>query len=256
MKGCEGHGLAADPIHIDLHHEVPDYPQVSRNLDLRYYHVERTLNENPGYCPGQHTIPESLATNAIWEGFETALMMQILEEPGGYFVDFGANIGWYTVIAGKLKHPVIAIEADEVIGSALAKNVEVNNIADYVQICDGWVGPDTEELDTHGMGAPIRLLKSDVEGAEGEVMRVCYNLFNEGMVEYAILELTPVFTTWDYVKLMLDRTMDCGYELRIMPDKGFDVIKFANDPMRATLEHDGKIDKDQVMGLLIRKDLL
>ena len=50
---------------------------------------------------------------------------------GGKFIDAGAYIGWYSLIASKIVGPegeVIAIEADPYNAERLRRNIELNNI--------------------------------------------------------------------------------------------------------------------------------
>ncbi|HVM32248.1 MAG TPA: FkbM family methyltransferase [bacterium] len=83
-----------------------------------------------------------LATREIYEPLETRLLLENLEK-GQTFVDIGANIGYYTLLAARQVGPqgrVLAFEPDPDNFKLLQKNVETNgygNVALFNQaLCD------------------------------------------------------------------------------------------------------------------------
>lgn len=255
-RGCGSHSVGVEPVELNMDHPVRDWPDLKHKFDLVFYGLERSFLEVPGYCPACDTLFLSLGISGAWEAFDTALFSDILDRGDeGVVLDFGANIGWYSVLAAKMGYPVLAVEADLEISKALEANIEANSVSDFVQVVNGFVDDKTPMLPVDG--APrVRILKSDVEGLEGEVLRVCMNLFDAGMVDYAIIELTPVFSNWDSTKARVDEVMELGYELRIVPDKGFPTKKFSEDPLGSTMGYMNEDIGDQSMGLLIRGDLV
>src|ERR1051325_5097791 len=76
----------------------------------------------------QDFIQRYLYFFGVWEPDITAWVRSALK-PGDYFVDVGANIGYYTVLAARLVRPngkVIAIEAAEWIHDVLKKHIALN----------------------------------------------------------------------------------------------------------------------------------
>ena len=72
-----------------------------------------------------------LLANGVYEPETTALLMKALN-PGSVFVDVGANIGIFTVLAAKRVGPsgtVIAIESSPKIFPYLHKNVSLNSLS-------------------------------------------------------------------------------------------------------------------------------
>ncbi len=77
-----------------------------------------------------------LATNEFYEPTETALLKKELKK-GEIFVDIGANIGYYTLIAARLVGPrgkVYAFEPDPVNFRLLEKNIEQNGYLNVVLV--------------------------------------------------------------------------------------------------------------------------
>ncbi|MBI5316145.1 MAG: FkbM family methyltransferase [Nitrospirae bacterium] len=70
-------------------------------------------------------ISEKIRRSGMWEPFETILILSLLS-PGDQFIDIGANIGWYTILAalrvGERGH-VFAFEPDKANFEILCANV-------------------------------------------------------------------------------------------------------------------------------------
>jgi FkbM family methyltransferase len=121
-------------------------------------------------------------------------------EPGDLFVDIGANVGSYTVLASKVRGArTIAVEPDPVTARSLRRNIEVNGIADKVSVVEAalgahagtvsfTVGRDTVNRVAQEGDDPVRevglrtfddvldsevpgVIKIDVEGFEADVFK-------------------------------------------------------------------------------------
>lgn len=71
-----------------------------------------------------------LLLDGLWESHMTGWMHDVLR-PGDTFVDVGANIGYYTVLAGLRVGPagrVVAVEAHPGLAAILRRNVTINGI--------------------------------------------------------------------------------------------------------------------------------
>jgi len=151
----------------------------------------------------QH-VSRDIATNGIWEAYETRLVMERLNR-GDCFVDVGANIGYYTAIAADClgdTGSVIAFEPDPENVKLLKKNMLENglervelvaaglsdrnrhaalfrsktNFGDH-QIYDNGDGRDSCPIELlngseylNGKIGAINVLKIDTQGAESQVI--------------------------------------------------------------------------------------
>lgn len=82
-----------------------------------------------------HVTP-SLALDGVWEPHVTRLLADTLK-PGMTFVDAGANIGYYTLLASRAVGPtgrVIAFEPDPGNFALLQRNVEVNACSNVILV--------------------------------------------------------------------------------------------------------------------------
>ena len=84
--------------------------------------------------PEDHVLTPMLWADGIWEANETRWVVNSLR-PGDVFVDVGANLGYYTVLAAKLVGEtgrVYAFEPDPVNFGILEQNVRLNRLDNVV----------------------------------------------------------------------------------------------------------------------------
>lgn len=173
-------------------------------------------------------ISRRLREEGIWEPYETTLVVAALQ-PGDIFVDVGANIGYYPVIAaGRVGHKggVFAFEPDPDNFRLLLQNLQLNNCAQRVSAFEAGLSDETlpgqlflseDNAGDHQVFAcgtdrrslpvslyngsdflrnrlsRIDLLKIDVQGAEYAVMSGLLPLIRElPAVPRIIIELTPL----------------------------------------------------------------
>jgi FkbM family methyltransferase len=78
-------------------------------------------------------VSERIATEGVWEPFETSVIQRLVR-PGDLVADCGANIGWYSVVAGSLRARVIACEPMPVNAELLRRNVAHNGLGEWVEV--------------------------------------------------------------------------------------------------------------------------
>lgn len=157
-------------------------------------------------CDTRDSIQTRILLFGVWEPALTTLLLHDLM-PGDLVIDVGANIGYFSVLAGRLvggSGRVVAIEPSPIIAAALQKTIELNGLsnveiiaaaasdrASSVRVYAGppenrgstsvsrrSVGPveatvraDTlENLITTTRLHQARLIKIDVEGSEGRIL--------------------------------------------------------------------------------------
>lgn len=177
---------------------------------------------------GDDYISRRITEQGVWEPYETSLLTSILR-PGAVFVDVGANIGYFSVIAARLvgdsgmvfafepgrencellrdnlelndcRHVVTVVEA----GLALAAGrgrlyLSADNAGDH-QIFAGGDGRDHQGVKLlngsdylRGRLSRMDLLKVDVQGAEYAVLAGLLPLLQElPRPPVMIVELTPL----------------------------------------------------------------
>lgn len=221
--GCQRHHDTHDRISVAVDlgrgHGYHDYPAVPERLARRFevlvYDWSRYQTPGP-YCPAHDAVSETIDTLDVWEPAETIAVLSACEAaaPGSIMIDFGAQLGWFSLLAASCGLDVIAYEADPVNVDTLRHSLDLNGWASRVGIVAGRVGPDTPPLEGNGR---VALAKIDLEGAEPDAIRVLWPLIEQGLVDHLLVEVSPVFH--DGYPAMCRDLVEAGYRMRVIPDK-------------------------------------
>jgi FkbM family methyltransferase len=195
-------------------------------IDLRIPALSRPLQL---YVHGEQDrfVSQRLREHGIWEPYETSLVLTLLR-PGDVFIDVGANLGYYSVVAASVvgaQGAVFAFEPDPHNCRLLRANVELNGLEDRISVVEAALSDATgagelflsvDNLGDHQVYAgtesrssvPIDLvqggeylagrvqrmdlLKVDTQGAEFQVMTGLMPLLASlAQPPRIIIELTP-----------------------------------------------------------------
>lgn len=238
--GCRCGHKEHDTLRIDIdlngeHYGITDIPYIVKRLatkiKLEVFNWKRYAN-SPDYCPADDAFAVSVFRNGVWEGFETALFLDILSKKnGGKVLDYGANVGWYTILAGLKGYDVAAFECDPDIRKLLDRNCKLNNVA--LNLC---IDPIDETTPTLEPTEDIYFVKADIEGNEQYVFQHLKKYFEQKKIDYALLEISPCFND-SYPKLVQD-IMSCGYRAYQIPDKTCKFLKeYSEQPLETLKKH-------------------
>lgn len=203
-----------------------------------------------------HYIGRQLFTTGVWEPTVGRAIKAILG-PGDIFVDVGANHGYFTVMGSKAvgsSGKVYAFEPSPNTRSRLMTNLEINNISncivreeaisdrddtiDFFEVTEGNDGasslfrhPGIDASSIQVKTVPlssvipqdekIRLIKIDVEGAEGHVLTAMRQRLDKDR-SFVIVELTePWLKEQGFsVKSLGDSIIDLGYSMFVLEHGG------------------------------------
>ena len=102
---------------------------------------------------GDLHVSESIATRGVWEPFESELVRRVLEVVSGkerpIFIDCGANIGWYSVLAGALGAKVLAFEPMPANARLLRQNLDRNDFPGGVRLYELALGERRGQAELH-----------------------------------------------------------------------------------------------------------
>jgi FkbM family methyltransferase len=175
---------------------------------------------------GDNHVSKTLLEDGIWESYETQLFLACLQK-GHKVLDIGANIGYYSVLAGLYLNgsgQVLAYEPNPENFALLDKNIKVNhcsnvqsfqlalstqdengflylsddNFGDH-QIYDNQENRSTQAIalvngDAHTLKhfSSVNLIKIDTQGAEWHVLQGLRTLINNSLASLQmILEFSP-----------------------------------------------------------------
>ncbi|CAG7650979.1 FkbM family methyltransferase [Actinacidiphila bryophytorum] len=212
----------------------------------------------------QDLIQRYLYLFGVWEPRMTQWLRNRLK-PGDTFVDVGANIGYFSVLASQLVGPagrVVAVEASQDFTRRLAQNAKLNGceniriaqtaVSDKQQTLTfilssnanmgansivPWDGPveSTFAIEAYPLPdvleddeiAQARVIKVDVEGAEGSVVRGMAPLLDRLRPDAEVtVEVTP-----ERMSQLGDSVEEL---LATMREHGFHVYRLANEYAAAT----------------------
>mgnify|MGYP001216590748 CR=1 FL=1 len=173
------------------------------------------LNDEGTYLPGQN-VQDSINSTGEWSPKETKFLQKVLSEDDeeGIVVDVGSNTGYFSLIALCFGRKTIAIEPNIEFNTFIESSVKKNGYEKNFKlinkfatdrkglvIFDNWSGKigivsehakkDTETISIKEAvsNQPVFFLKIDVEGAEDEVLRSCYDILTEAKIKYMSIEV-------------------------------------------------------------------
>jgi FkbM family methyltransferase len=106
--------------------------------------VDRTLRFHL-HTSRDRYISEGIAELGIWEALETEVVRRLVR-PGEVFVDCGANLGWYSVLAATLGAEVVAFEPEPGNLALLHTNIHVNGLGSNVEVHPVAVGRSSGQV--------------------------------------------------------------------------------------------------------------
>ena len=199
----------------------------------------------------QDLIQRYLYLFGAWEPRMTEWLRRRLH-PGDTFIDIGANVGYFSVLASRLvgrEGHVVAVEASDVFQDRLAQNARLNRCKNIRQVRAAvsdkqqtltfilasnknmgansivpWDGPAESVFDVEAYPladlldadeiAKARIIKIDVEGAEGSVVRGMAPILDRLRDDVEItVEVTPerMEQLGDSVEELLDTMRAAGF---------------------------------------------
>lgn len=170
------------------------------------------------YADPPDFVYSSLCEGEPHEPNTSRLLRRITEN--AFFVDIGANIGWYSLLCAKRAKRIVAVEPESRNFEYLLRSIEKNGFknVEALQMCiganDGWtdlylstehsglhstkvkVGENSictecKTLDSLFPHEFIDVLKIDVEGGEPEVLEGAQRILRERRVGKIVMEWTP-----------------------------------------------------------------
>ncbi len=180
-------------VNVNLHgKKMHDAPFINSEMkfELEVYDWKKYgygTDSTPGYCPGKDNVSEAIDTQGIWEAHETALVLDILKGDG-IVIDFGCHVGWYSIISAMAGKKVIAFDGVTENINVLSRNANRNNVTVHGK---NLVIDDKTKFIFND--EDVLLFKSDLEGNDHYAVRMCDDLFSRRKIQYAIVEVSPVF---------------------------------------------------------------
>lgn len=222
QRGHTEHTTRKITVDLAAPHRYGDYPQVPTRLQraftMHIYDPDLYPVDGGPYCPAHDAVSETIDSHGIWEPRETILTLHVCESARAdqAMLDFGAQLGWFSLLAASCGLRVRAIDADTENLEAAWASAQANGWGAYVATWHMRVAPDTEPVDPDFLG-PLRLVKIDVEGAERDAVRILWPSIEAGLVDHLLIEISPCFA--DYYPDLVCDLIDADYEAYLLPPK-------------------------------------
>lgn len=220
-------------VDVDLArpHIFHDYPQIpdrfARKFRMAIWDWNHPEHAGVGYCPAVDVVSQTIEQVGCWEPCETIVTLAAMTaaDPESIFVDFGAQLGWFSLLAASTGHDVIAFEADPDCMAMVRRNAALNGWDDQFGYVTTRVGPRKRQ---QPFGRHIAMAKIDIEGAEEHAVEMLWGSIDSGEVDHLLIEISPVFN--DSYPALVVRLLEAGYEASIMPDKKIPPARFERFP--------------------------
>lgn len=191
LRGHDHHATKTVQVNLSHQHKYRDWPQIPPHLtqmfDMEIWDYQPYMTDGP-YCPARDVVSEVIETHGCWEPAETIVMLDCFRlAPGNFFIDMGAQIGWYSKLASNLGMDVIAYEADPEVAPLLRRNAP-DALIGILRL-----GPDTGTFQAYGSERQHSTVKMDLEGAEPDGVRILGPLLDAELIDYMLIEISPVF---------------------------------------------------------------
>jgi hypothetical protein len=179
------------------------------------------LATDPNNPAVDDAVTLSIRAQGVWEAHETLAAVDILSSHAGTMLDFGAHVGWFSILAGLFGDGVVhAWENDQDTLRALAANAVRHDLDLTLR------GAVSEGMDPVEVDGPVSLVKVDLEGMDCWAIDACARLFEAGRVAAALVEVSPIFEhdgrgPCAYVPLV-EQLIGWGYWPHQVPPKSWD----------------------------------
>jgi hypothetical protein len=177
-----------------------EHDTITLDTDIGKFEVYNwdTYKDQPGvYCPGQDDVSRTIIETKGWARDETKIISALLRKgpkKTGLVLDFGAHIGWYSIMAAKMGYDVGAFEAVWEHQVLLDHNIENADVREKVIVQSGWI--DKDNCKTIKLQKPYKevyFCKIDLEGNEQYAIKMIEDLLKQKKIRYLFMEVSPVF---------------------------------------------------------------
>lgn len=240
QRGHETHETKLAEVMLAGQSGYRDYPPIPARIARRFEMMVFNWRSYPvgeSYCPGCDAVSETIDLVGIWEPRETILALTVFESApaGSVFLDLGAQIGWFSLLAASAGLDTISVDADAEPLRLLSESAKRNS-------WHGMVHPWQMRIDAETPVLPVadyRLAKLDIEGAEFDGIRILRPSIEAGLVDHILMEVSPVFS--DGYPELVTSVMEAGYRAYMLPGKAIPPHRL-DDPERDLMPLTGDVE--------------
>ena len=191
-------------------------------------HCEFKIQTYPN--SSDETLSINLREYGIWEGWNTALVLQILTngDRKKKVFDYGSHIGYYSIMAAVMGYQVYSFDESKERIKMLKKSAKANEVLDNIKVRH--VRIDQDNPLSNKFDGDTLFWKCDIDNNDIHAVKADYKLFKQKKIDYALIEISPCMG--DSYPELTKMIVDCGYEVYLIPDKLFDKrLEFGANPL-------------------------
>ncbi len=176
--------------------------------------------------PENDLVSHVLRRDHCWEPYQTEVTIELLKtlQPS-IFLDIGAHIGYYSLIAAAYGWSVESYEMNPLYFKILDDNIQDNNFKELITSHKIRVAPE-HTIDSIINGRKIGIIKIDVEGAEPEIIQGLQKSLANQLVDSLIIEISPKFRDHETLIKLIQNIQSYGYnyyDLGLSPQRHLDM---------------------------------
>lgn len=245
MIGCQDplpHKHKTVEVEVDLseRHGYMDFAPVPERLWLSPFKMEvwdweaavaDPENDHLVWCPARDVVSQTIAELGIWEPVETIALLNLfevarLDDRQWTFLDIGAQVGWYSVLAAQCGLFPACYEVDPDVSQVLKHNLQrfTERTPEHpfpFALKGGRIGHDNVP---YIVTVHPTIAKIDIEGAEPAALELMMPSLQYGQIQALLIECTPRFGV--DVRAMADLLFGFGFEARLLPPKSSQYVPF------------------------------
>ncbi len=135
-------------------------------------------------------ISKCLENDKCWEPYQTEITKEILKDGKNIFIDIGAHLGYYSLLASVYDNQTISIDKNTKYLDLFKKTITYNKVQNInileMSIDENFSLDFLIDHDTH-----VKLIKCDIEGCEIEFVDSILERLKNNKIENLILEISP-----------------------------------------------------------------
>lgn len=222
------------PLKIYLKGEKEGYATIPKKYERKFLMDVfdwRDYEKYKGNCIGKDKTSKALQMEGIYEFYNTVVVLDILGRGNkrNLVIDYGAHIGWYTLLAILYGYDTAAVEADLETLRLLVRNVTYNNGQKKLIPSHAYIDENSPQLEVPA-NKQVQLLKIDIGHSDYDAVSMCESALRGKKINHLMIKISQ---PPDLANGLVHSIINHGYKVYLLPFKSFKYNEdFIESPLR------------------------